>query len=49
MPVNGHQTNDYEEFKAMVSGLSSPDYLGPALYGPERAVKRLTGSFALLR
>jgi hypothetical protein len=49
MPVNGHQTNDYEEFKTMVSGLAAPDYLGLALYGPDRAVKRLTGSLALLR
>jgi hypothetical protein len=49
MPVNGHQTNDYEEFKAMLADLAAPGYLGLALYGPERAVKRLTGSLALLR
>jgi hypothetical protein len=49
MPVNGQQTNDYEAFKAMVAKLDAPDYLGLAFYGPDRAVKRLTGSLALLR
>jgi hypothetical protein len=49
MPVNGHQTNDYETFTAMLRDTAEPRYLGLALYGPAKAVKRLTGSFGLLR
>ena len=48
-PVSGHQTNDYDAFRALVARTTEPDYLGLALYGPARAVRRLTGSLALLR
>ena len=48
-PVNGHQTNDYEEFVAMLATSADVSYLGLALYGPAKAVRRLTGSLALLR
>jgi hypothetical protein len=48
-PVDGQQTTDYEDFRAMVATVTEPDYLGLALYGPEKAVRRLTGSFGLLR
>ena len=33
LPAFGHQTNDYEEFRAMVAQTDAPDYLGLALYG----------------
>lgn len=48
-PAHGHATNDYEAFRAMVAGTPTPDYLGLALYGPGKALRRLTGSLALLR
>ncbi len=49
MPVNGHQTNDYDEFRQMLETTPEPSYLGLALYGPPKAIKRLTGSLPLLR
>ena len=49
MPVNGQQTNDYGEFVAMLATSTDVSYLGLALYGPAKAVRRLTGSLALLR
>jgi hypothetical protein len=49
MPAFGHQTNDYEEFRALVAETDTPDYLGLALYGPHKTVRRLTGSLGLLR
>jgi hypothetical protein len=50
-PVFGQQTNDYEEFRGMVAATPSAElaYLGVALSGPGRAVRRLTGALALLR
>ena len=33
----------------MVAGIAEPAYLGLALYGPQRALRRLTGSLPLLR
>ncbi len=48
-PVSGQTTTDYEAFRAMVAETASPDYLGLAFYGPAKAVRRLTGSLALLR
>ena len=48
-PVNGHQTNDYDEFVAMLASSEDVSFLGLALYGPAKAVRRLTGSLALLR
>ena len=49
MPVNGQQTNDYEEFVAMLASSEDVSYLGLALYGPARTVRKLTGSLGLLR
>ena len=43
-PASGQQTTDYEAFRAMVANTESPDYLGLALYGPQRALRRLTGT-----
>ena len=48
-PASGQQTTDYEAFRAMVARTAEPDYLGLALYGPQRALRRLTGSLPLLR
>ena len=50
-PVFGQQTNDYEEFRGMVASTPASDlsYLGVALSGSARAVRRLTGRLALLR
>jgi hypothetical protein len=48
-PVNGHQTNDYEEFVAMLGESADVSYLGLALYGPAKTVRKLTGSLPLLR
>jgi hypothetical protein len=51
MPTFGQQTNDYDEFRFRVGETSAEElrYLGVAVYGPKRAVRSLTGSFALLR
>jgi len=48
-PASGQTTTDYEAFRAMVAETAEPDYLGLAFYGPASAVRRLTGSLALLR
>ncbi len=48
-PASGQTTTDYEAFRAMVAETAAPDYLGLAFYGSGRAVRRLTGSLALLR
>ena len=50
-PVFGQQTNDYEEFRGMVAATPAGElsYLGVALSGSARAVRRLTGRLALLR
>ena len=47
-PASGQTTTDYDAFRAMVAGLTAPDYLGLALYGPRRTLRRLTGSLPLL-
>src|SRR6202012_5386153 len=51
MPVFGHQTNDYDEFRALVARTPGADlrFLAVAVHGPRRRVGRLTGSFGLLR
>jgi hypothetical protein len=49
MPVNGHQTNDYEEFVSMLASSVDVSYVGLALYGPTKTVRKLTGSLGLLR
>jgi hypothetical protein len=50
-PVFGQRTNDYDEFRGMVAATPAAElsYLGVALSGPRRAVRRLTGRLALLR
>ena len=49
MPAFAHRTNDYDEFRALVTQTDAPDYLGLALYGPHKTLRSLTGSFGLLR
>lgn len=50
-PVFGQRTNDYDEFRGMVAATPAAElsYLGVALSGSSRAVRRLTGRLALLR
>jgi uncharacterized protein DUF2000 len=50
-PAFGQQTNDYDEFRGMVAATPAAElsYLGVALSGSARAVRRLTGRLALLR
>ena len=49
MPAFAHRTNDYDEFRMLVTQTGAPDYLGLALYGPHKTLRSLTGSFGLLR
>jgi hypothetical protein len=51
MPTFGQQTTDYDEFRSRVAETTADEfrYLGVAVYGEKRAVRSLTGSFALLR
>jgi hypothetical protein len=50
-PVFGQQTTDYDAVRTQVSRTPAADleYVGVALHGPRRAVRRLTGSLRLLR
>jgi hypothetical protein len=50
-PTFGQQTTDYDEVRARVAQTPTGElrYLGLALYGPRRAVAKLTGSLGLLR
>ncbi len=50
-PVFGQQTTDYDEFRGMVAATPAAElsYLGVALSGSGRAVRRLTGRMALLK
>jgi hypothetical protein len=50
-PTFGQQTNDYDAFRERVAVTPTEqlEYLGLLLYGPKRAVGKLTGSFPLLR
>jgi hypothetical protein len=50
-PTFGQQTNDYDEFRARVARVPTArlQYLGLAVCGPRRAVRKLTGSLPLLR
>jgi hypothetical protein len=50
-PTNCQQTTDYDEVRRRVAGIPAADlrYLAILLYGPRRAVSRLTGNLALLR
>ncbi len=50
-PVQGQETNDYGEFRRMMSGLA-PDnieYLGIMLFGARKRVGRIVGKYSLLR
>jgi len=51
LPSFGQQTHDYDEFRAAVARTPAADleYLGLVVYGPRRAVGRLTGNLPLLR
>ena len=50
-PTECQQTTDYDEVRRRVAGIPTADlrYLAILLYGPRRAVSRLTGNLALLR
>jgi hypothetical protein len=50
-PTNGQQTTDYDEFRRQITQLpaSTIKYLGVIIYGPRRAVSKLTGRLPLLR
>jgi hypothetical protein len=50
-PAVGQQTTDYDEVRATVARTPTAEltYLGVAVSGAQRAVRRLTGRFALLR
>ncbi len=50
-PTVGQQTTDYDAFAAAVLGTPSAEltYLGIALCGSNRPVRKLTGGFPLLR
>jgi len=50
-PVEGQQTTDYEEFRRRVAEVPTTElaYLAVLVHGPRKAVRRLTGNFALLR
>jgi Protein of unknown function (DUF2000) len=50
-PTDCQQTTDYDEVRRRVAAIPAPHlrYLAILLYGPRRAVSRLTGNLALLR
>jgi hypothetical protein len=50
-PADGQQTTDYDEVRRRVARIPTVElrYLAILLYGPRRAVSRLTGNLALLR
>ena len=50
-PTDCQQTIDYDEVRRRVAGIPAANlrYLAILLYGPRRAVSRLTGNLALLR
>lgn len=50
-PTAGQQTTDYDAFAAAVAGTPGGElsYLGVALCGPSKPVRKLTGGFSLLR
>ena len=51
MPRFGQETNDYEAVRAEVARTPASElrFVGVALYGEQRPVRRLTGDLALLR
>jgi hypothetical protein len=50
-PVQGQQTNDYGEFRRMMSVTAPNDvqYLGVMLFGTRKKVGRIVGKYSLLR
>lgn len=50
-PTAGQQTTDYATFAASIANTSTAElaYLGLALCGPSKAVRKLTGGLPLLR
>jgi len=50
-PTDCQQTTDYDAVRRRIAGIPAADlrYLAILLYGPRRAVSRLTGNLALLR
>jgi hypothetical protein len=50
-PSHCQETTDYDEVRRRVAGIQTVDlrYLAILLFGPRRAVRRLTGNLALLR
>jgi len=50
-PAAGQQTTDYDDFAAQVASTPTADlgYLGVALSGSAKRVRKLTGGFPLLR
>ena len=50
-PVEGQATNDYAEFRRLMSGLApdSVQYLGIMLLGPKKKVGRIVGKYSLLK
>ena len=50
-PTDCQQTNDYDEVRRRVAGIPAAElrYLAILVYGPLRAVSRLTGNLGLLR
>jgi hypothetical protein len=50
-PVQGQQTNDYGEFRRIMSVTAPNDvqYLGVMLFGTKKKVGRIVGKYALLR
>ena len=50
-PAAGQQTTDYDDFAAQVTRTNTADlgYLGVALCGSARGIRKLTGGFPLLR
>jgi hypothetical protein len=50
-PVQGQQTNDYGEFRRMMSATAPNDvqYLGVMLFGTKKKVGRIVGRYSLLR
>jgi len=50
-PVQGQQTNDYAEFRRLVSERDPTElqYLGVMIYGAKKKVSRIVGRYSLLR
>ena len=49
-PIQGQQTNDYEEFRSAVTWVETADlvYVGVGVLGPRKSVGKVVGRFPLL-